>query len=356
VKASNTQNYNRYGYCLNNPLKYTDPSGEIFGIDDIIISAVIIGAIISAGTYALNALRTGTFSLSGFVRATFIGAISGALTAGIAQGFGAICNFSSTAIGFLNGAAVGASTGFVTGITSSAFNSLVSGGSIKLSQLLKDGLIGAAMGGAIGGISGGYSASKQGKGFWSGKKWYSVGGNDTTFTRLKEGILNFDDFKQDTTTKTVELDIKTPTVKQTTDMDCTHACKKWSDNHFKVSDQDNINTEWFNKVKDDGFKFEKINGEFNFSTLSDEYTKSGYRTEIYNGKFTSKEAGTWVRDQLLQQKPVNISYNRHNSVIIKMEYREDFKSVVLRLMQPGSSRPAHLMGFGNTDYLFSIWK
>ena len=26
---SNTQNYNRYGYCINNPLKYTDPSGEI---------------------------------------------------------------------------------------------------------------------------------------------------------------------------------------------------------------------------------------------------------------------------------------------------------------------------------------
>lgn len=26
---SNTQNYNRYGYVLNNPLKYTDPSGEL---------------------------------------------------------------------------------------------------------------------------------------------------------------------------------------------------------------------------------------------------------------------------------------------------------------------------------------
>ena len=25
------QNYNRYSYCLNNPLKYTDPSGEVFG-------------------------------------------------------------------------------------------------------------------------------------------------------------------------------------------------------------------------------------------------------------------------------------------------------------------------------------
>jgi len=28
---SDPQNYNRYSYCLNNPLKYTDPSGDIFG-------------------------------------------------------------------------------------------------------------------------------------------------------------------------------------------------------------------------------------------------------------------------------------------------------------------------------------
>ena len=28
----NSQNYNRYSYCLNNPLKYTDPSGEFFWI------------------------------------------------------------------------------------------------------------------------------------------------------------------------------------------------------------------------------------------------------------------------------------------------------------------------------------
>jgi RHS repeat-associated protein len=27
---SNTQNYNRYGYCINNPLKYTDKNGEFF--------------------------------------------------------------------------------------------------------------------------------------------------------------------------------------------------------------------------------------------------------------------------------------------------------------------------------------
>lgn len=34
-----SQNYNRYSYCLNNPLRYTDLSGYAFGIDDFIIIA-----------------------------------------------------------------------------------------------------------------------------------------------------------------------------------------------------------------------------------------------------------------------------------------------------------------------------
>ncbi len=28
--ASSTQNFNRYSYCMNNPLKYTDPSGYLY--------------------------------------------------------------------------------------------------------------------------------------------------------------------------------------------------------------------------------------------------------------------------------------------------------------------------------------
>ncbi len=39
----NSQSFNRYSYCLNNPLKYTDPSGEIFGIDDTFFAFAIYG-------------------------------------------------------------------------------------------------------------------------------------------------------------------------------------------------------------------------------------------------------------------------------------------------------------------------
>ncbi len=46
----NPQNYNRYAYALNNPLKYTDPSGEFFGtvftgIVDFVVTAFFEGGL-----------------------------------------------------------------------------------------------------------------------------------------------------------------------------------------------------------------------------------------------------------------------------------------------------------------------
>ena len=35
-----TQNFNRYSYALNNPLKYTDPSGNFFVIDSFVIGLI----------------------------------------------------------------------------------------------------------------------------------------------------------------------------------------------------------------------------------------------------------------------------------------------------------------------------
>ncbi len=48
---SNPQNYNRYSYCLNNPLKYTDPSGDFFlatlftGVVDFVCTALFKGGL-----------------------------------------------------------------------------------------------------------------------------------------------------------------------------------------------------------------------------------------------------------------------------------------------------------------------
>lgn len=73
----NTQNYNRYAYCINNPLKYTDPSGEI-------IESLLIGAGIGLVAYLTMNLMTDTpITLKGALMATFIGAVSGGVTCGI---------------------------------------------------------------------------------------------------------------------------------------------------------------------------------------------------------------------------------------------------------------------------------
>ena len=43
-----SQNSNRYSYCLNNPLRYTGPTGVLLGIDDA-LSVIIAGAVIGGG-------------------------------------------------------------------------------------------------------------------------------------------------------------------------------------------------------------------------------------------------------------------------------------------------------------------
>ena len=94
-----TQSYNRYSYCWNNPLKYTDPSGEFIfsallpGIG-FFIDAACWGAVIGgAGYTAQVAMSDGGFnnwSWSNFGKAAAFGAVSGVATAGIGAAFGGV--------------------------------------------------------------------------------------------------------------------------------------------------------------------------------------------------------------------------------------------------------------------------
>lgn len=77
----NTQNFNRYGYCWNNPVKYTDPSGKI--IPFVIAAIIVVSAAINVYQNWDNITGgSGKFSdikwdkLAGF---TVSGAASGAL-------------------------------------------------------------------------------------------------------------------------------------------------------------------------------------------------------------------------------------------------------------------------------------
>ena len=162
----NTQNYNRYGYCVNNPLKYTDVTGNMFNIANL---ATILFPI--TGSIFASLLMHQSIDWGHVAEVAVVFTISTAVSFGVSSAFMSICNFTTTAAGFWSGAVIGGSTGFVTGVAGSAFSSVVSGGSLKLGQLLTAGAIGAVIGGVAGGISAGNRAVKEGdSNFWTGEK------------------------------------------------------------------------------------------------------------------------------------------------------------------------------------------
>lgn len=83
----NTQNYNKYGYVMNNPLMFNDPSGE-FIVESALLSAVIIGAMVASFSYTVMVSITGQdWDLGGFFKSTLFGAASAAVTYGIGSVF-----------------------------------------------------------------------------------------------------------------------------------------------------------------------------------------------------------------------------------------------------------------------------
>lgn len=73
-EPDNTQNYNRYAYCVNNPLKYTDPSGESFW-------GWVVGVIIK--TFFTTAQATGEGNPFKWSAATWQNAGLGILSSGV---------------------------------------------------------------------------------------------------------------------------------------------------------------------------------------------------------------------------------------------------------------------------------
>lgn len=127
---ANSQNFNRFSYCLNNPLKYTDPTGEFawmtFGLN------ILSGAIISGTTSQLSGGNFWKGAISGAISSTtglginaltsnlqVVGAVPGALSHGFfcAIGSGFAGGLSNLAIGekFNTGFATGAVSGFISG-------------------------------------------------------------------------------------------------------------------------------------------------------------------------------------------------------------------------------------------------
>lgn len=141
----NTQSYNKYGYVMNNPLLFNDPSGEFWvaGFFLTYIAPVIYGALIGtavgAGIYIIKSLISGNWSWNGFAKSLLIGAVTGGATGGL------LGMYSATSF---NGAVV---LGSVNGAISGGVNALFDGTNF-FTGLYRGAITGAAMGALRGGL------------------------------------------------------------------------------------------------------------------------------------------------------------------------------------------------------------
>lgn len=116
-EPKNSQNFNRYTYCLNNPLRYTDPTGELFGIDD----AVFVFAAANLATSITNAVANG----ENVWRAAGISLFNSAASFGIGQAFGQIGSVWNEVA---RAGAHGLISGFTTSLSGGSFiNGFISG-------------------------------------------------------------------------------------------------------------------------------------------------------------------------------------------------------------------------------------
>lgn len=161
-----TQGYNRYSYVHNNPLKYTDPDGNV-----PILIPVLIGAAVGALTNGINNAMHHRNFFDGVGRAAAFGAISGLVSAGIGsvaemvRGVGTALDATVVQIN-LHGLAGGIISyaqggnpisGFVSGATSSLVGSFTTH--------LGGGATATIFGG---GLTGGIGAAITGGNFWQG--------------------------------------------------------------------------------------------------------------------------------------------------------------------------------------------
>lgn len=83
-----SQSFNRYSYCLNNPLKYTDPDGESVALVGVIVGAVVgayFGGVMANNSYnPLDWNRHSATTWRYILYGSIVGGISGAIGGSIA--------------------------------------------------------------------------------------------------------------------------------------------------------------------------------------------------------------------------------------------------------------------------------
>ena len=174
-----TQSFNRYSYCLNNPLVYVDGDGEFW---HLIIGAVIGGIVNWASHgFKFNAKGLGYFAVGAAAGALGAGVgagissvlpIAGQMSGGFVAGFFGTSTATTATTSFVSGALIGGGAGLSSGFVSGFGNGLMQNQTFGQALLsgARDGLIGMGVGGVVGGIASGISASIDGRNFWDGSR------------------------------------------------------------------------------------------------------------------------------------------------------------------------------------------
>lgn len=165
-----TQNFNRYSYCLNNPLKYVDKDGEFWFLPAIIAFVV---------NYATTGITKGDWGLKNIGSSLAMSAVA-LVSYGVGMGITGV--LAKTAI--LSQSVIGGISAGVAGSVTGAMSSLMAGGNIGRGALIGfvSGLVGNALSGinmksiwlegvsnvAAGGLIGGATSLVSGGDFWSG--------------------------------------------------------------------------------------------------------------------------------------------------------------------------------------------
>lgn len=192
-EGDNSQNYNSYSYCLNNPLKYADPSGNVFVLDDF-IAITAMGAMMGAMNAAM--------SDKPIWKGALLGGASAAATYGIGSIFNGVGTFGHE---LLRAGAHGLSSGVFNVLNGDNFwNGLISGaassgiGSFAQSINLNSGLMVAsttAMGGIVAWATGGDFLQGALQGMSIGLFNHSMhdGDDNKTYRVLSDGTIELNE-------------------------------------------------------------------------------------------------------------------------------------------------------------------
>ena len=175
--ADNLQDYNRFGYCMNDPLNCTDPSGHSWLSKEwhkiihnkLIRTVAIIVAAYYTGGAALDAFASDAAATAGFAAES--AAVEAGADASLVSAAGSMASsvaYASASSSILGGAIAGATSGLTAGLLSSDFN-------------LKAGLRGALAGGVMGGF-----------GAWQTTEWSSSDPSVLTVGDQQTKVVHWD--------------------------------------------------------------------------------------------------------------------------------------------------------------------